>query len=362
MQPHIRSARADRFAHSDFLRALRHGDKHDVHHADSADQQPDRADDRGENHQRSRQLIPQIAQEVRRVQFEIIFCTRGDAAQPAHRLNDFTLGRFDVGVLRNRKRHEQLLGFRILLFEIAERDDHEDIHAGAEEQSLVVLENADDLVDAPVDAHGFPHRVRVREKRFADCCAQHHHRTRVLFVKRADEAAALDGEQRNCLRILRLSPADHNFFDAAISAGDPVGVPKEETARAKCRHDMHVGSGLPDSFGVMVFKILARANPLRQAGRVRAKRNPGDEISARAQAFYAVLHKLVQPLNDGGHRDHRRNADDDAEHRQGRAHLRRAQRFHGGEEILAGLCQRHDGHQSDLRATTGSSRDARIAG
>src|SRR6266852_5372873 len=105
-----------------------------------------------------------------------------------------TLGRFDVGVLRNRKRHEQLLGLGILLFEIAERDDHEDVHARAEEQSLVVFKHADDLVDAPVDTHGFPYRVRVWEKRFADGRAQHHHRTRVLFVKRAEEAAALDGE------------------------------------------------------------------------------------------------------------------------------------------------------------------------
>src|SRR2546429_9342517 len=113
------------------------------------------------------------------------------------RSDNFAVRGFDIDVLRNGECHEQFLGFRVLLLEVAERDDYKDVHARAEEQSLVVLKYADNFVNGTIDAHGFAEGVRVGEKRFADGRAQHDDRPRMLLIERADEAAALDVKQRN---------------------------------------------------------------------------------------------------------------------------------------------------------------------
>src|SRR6266481_4346668 len=168
LQADIRAARADCFAHANFLGALGHRDEHDIHHTDAAYEQPDRTDDGGENHQRASELVPEIAEEVRRAQLEIIFLPSRDAAEAAQRLDNFAVRGFDVDVLRNGERHKQLFGFRVLLLEVAERDDYKDVHAWAEEQSLVVLKYPDDFVNGAIDAHGFPKGVRAGENRFAD--------------------------------------------------------------------------------------------------------------------------------------------------------------------------------------------------
>src|SRR6266436_4044955 len=120
----------------------------------------------------------------------------------------------------------------------------------------------------------------------------------MLLIKSADEAAALDGKQRNRLRVLGLSPAYDDFLDAAVAAYNAVAVPKEEAACAKGGHDFDVRRRLADKIGVVVFKILARSNPFRQTRRIGAERESGDEISARAQAFHSVLHELIEALND----------------------------------------------------------------
>ena len=182
------------------------------------------------------------------------------------------------------------------------------------------------------------------------------------MIERADEAPALDTEQRNCFRVLRLSSAYDHLLHAAVTADNAVAVSEKESPCAKRRDDPHVGCGLPDKFGVVVFKILAGANSFRQAGRVRAERESGDKIGARAQAFHSVLHELVQTLNDRRHGNYRGHADYDAQHGQGRTNLGRTQRLQSSKKILPGLRQRHDGHQSDLNATTGSNCDARTAG
>src|SRR5258707_818440 len=105
-------------------------------------------------------------------------------------------------------------------------------------------------------------------------------RARVLLVEGADEAAALDAEQRNCLNVLRLSAA-HNCILHAVAAGDDqVGASKEKPARAHRGHDLHIGGRLANVVGVVVFEILPRADAFRPARWVRARRKPGEEIRA----------------------------------------------------------------------------------
>ena len=71
------------------------------------------------------------------------------------------------------------------------------------------------------------------------------------------------GEQRNRLRVLRLGAAHDNFLDAMVPAGDQIAIAEEKAARADGGHDLHVGSGLADEVGIVVFDISARADAFR---------------------------------------------------------------------------------------------------
>src|SRR6266478_9819734 len=149
-----------------------------------------------------------------------------------------------------------------------------------------MLKYADNFVNVTIDAHGFPEGVRVGKEGFADGRAQHDDRPCVLLIESADESAALDAKQRNRLRVLRLRAAYDYFFDAVVTADDAVAISEKEAPCAKGRDDPHVGRGLADKFGVVVFKILARSNPFRQSGRVRAEgksrdRRVGKECRSR---------------------------------------------------------------------------------
>src|SRR6266404_3783185 len=362
LQSHIRAARADGFAHANFLGALRYRDEHDVHHADATHQQADRTDHGGENHERAGQLIPQIADEVRRGQLKIVLDAGGNAAEAPHRLNDFTLRFVEVYVFRDGERHDQLFCLRVLFLESAERNDGENIHTGTDEQTLIVREHADDFVRTAIDAHGFAEGIRVGKKGFANGRAKDDHGAGVLLVEGADEAAALDAEERYGVDVFRLGAAHDDAFDAEMPAGDEIGIAEEKCARADGGQGLHVRRGIADVAGIVVFEIFARANALRPAGGIRAGRKSRNEVRARAERVDSVLNELVQPLNDRRHGNHRRDSDDDAEHGQRRAHFGGAQRLHGREEIFSGLRKCHKSHQSDLKATTGSSRDARMAG
>ena len=139
-------------------------------------------------------MVPQIADEIRRAHLEIIFRSSGDTAHATHRLNDLVLRFFDFDVLRHGEGHDQFFGFRVALLEVAERDDGEYVYAWADEQTLVMLKDADNFVEPAIDAHRFADGIRVGKERFANGRAQNHDGTRVLLIERADEAAALDGE------------------------------------------------------------------------------------------------------------------------------------------------------------------------
>src|SRR6202044_3115823 len=109
--------------------------------------------------------------------------------------------------------------------------DGEDVHSGTKEQALVVLENADHLVQAAVDAHRLADGVRIGEERFANRRAQHHHGAGMLFVGGVYETATLDRKERNRVGVLRFGATYDNFLNAAVSAGNQIAIAKEKTAR-----------------------------------------------------------------------------------------------------------------------------------
>src|SRR6266446_912909 len=303
-----------------------------------------------------------MADEVRGAQLEIVFLAGRNTPQAPHRLNDFTLRRFHVYVLRNRERHNQFFRLRVLLLEAAQGNYGEDIHAGSDKQALVVLEHADHFVNAAVDTHSLAEGVSVGEERFADGRSKDDYWARMLLVEDADEASTLDAEKGDGVDVLWLGATHDDLLDAIVPAGDQIRIAEEKAPRADGGQCLHVGSGVADKTGIVVFKILAGANAFRPAGRIRARRKSRDKVGAGAERFHAVLHKLVEALDDRGHGDHRGDPDNDTEHSQCGAHFGRTQRLHGRKKVFASLRKRHNSHQSDLKATTGSSCEARTAG
>src|SRR6266478_2914347 len=237
-----------------------------------------------------------MADEIRRAQLEIVLLAGGNAPQAPHRLNDLALRRLDVYILRDGERHNQFFRLRILLFEAAQRNDPEDIHSRSDKQALVVLEHADHFVDAAVDAHSF---------------AKDDDRTGMLLIEGADEAAALDAEQGDGVDVLRLGAAHDDLLDAIVPAGDQIGIAEEKSACADGGQCLNVWSGIADETGIVVFKVLPRSNAFRPTRRVRARRKSRDKVGAGAERFHAVLHELIEALDDRRHGNHRGDPNND---------------------------------------------------
>jgi len=131
------------FAHANFLGALGHRDEHDVHHPDAAHQQAIELMTVGENHQRASELVPQVAEEVRRASLESFPSQRGCGAGGG---NACITSPCAVSTLTFSGTVNAMTvpWFRLPLLEVAERVTQ--MSTPAEEQSLVVLKYADNFV------------------------------------------------------------------------------------------------------------------------------------------------------------------------------------------------------------------------
>src|SRR5215510_15216461 len=122
------------------MSAFGHRDEHDVHHPDTAHHQTDRTDDPSQNHEGTRELVPQIAQKIWGTNLEVVLFIGRYVAQASHRLDNLVLCGLHFDALRHRKRQDEFLGFGIVLSEAAERNHGESIDSGTDEQSRVMLE------------------------------------------------------------------------------------------------------------------------------------------------------------------------------------------------------------------------------
>src|SRR5262249_2739455 len=147
-----------------------------------------------------------------------------------------------------------------------------------------------------------------------------------------------------------------------VLVAKPVGASEEKSPRPDGGHVLNVGSRRPNKLRVVVANILSYSDSFRHARWIRPRGKTSQEVRARTERFHFILHELVEPLNDRRHGNYRRNPNYDSEHGQGGPHFGGVERLHSRDEIFACLRQGHERHQSDLKATTGSNREARTAG
>src|SRR6266576_833047 len=93
-------------------------------------------------------------------------------SKAAHGLHDFVLSSFQAHVWWDGEGHDQFLGLRVTLLEIAQGNHCEGVNPWTDEQAGIVLKDADDLVELSVDADGFADRIFVGEERVANGRAQ----------------------------------------------------------------------------------------------------------------------------------------------------------------------------------------------
>jgi hypothetical protein len=203
------------------------------------------------------------------------------------------------------------------------------------------LEHADHgeghFEDADLGAHGI---LAFAEQLGGDRLTDHHDAVRSRVVAGREEAAR------------RRIPVPHlgELRRRALGGRRPVFVPVDDLhALAAKVSDGADGQAFPlDGRGVLQ-RQGGYASPSRTdaAGRHRSRH---DHQEVRAEALDLFLDGDVRALPDAHHGDHRRHADNDAEHREDRAHLvapqsakRRVQRhpqeLHGGggEVVSASL-------------------------
>ncbi len=187
---------------------------------------------------------------------------------------------------------------------------------------------SDDVRHAP-DAHGFPDRVGLAEERPRHRLAEQHDLGRRIDMRLVEAPAAGD-LPLPCLEELRRRAPDLR---------GPVAV-AEHDLPATAQHgrsDLHAGHLPLERIGIVLGDCQLRARPLPRAAECEVAGQHDDEV--RPQALDLVLDARLRAGTHGHHRDHRADADDDAEHRQRAAQLVHAQRGEGdtqrGQEIHA---------------------------
>ena len=213
--------------------------------------------------------------------------------------------------------HHALLGRR-------QRDVDDIVLVLAEAGTSLRCQDADDLERLVLDANVLADRVLRAEQVLRDRRADDSHARALRHVVLADERAVADSQRADL----------HEFRRHARDGRIPVLVAVDDLVRgADCRG--HVADILDlrrNGLGVIVLERLHRAGRTARAAAVRGARHDRDGVGAEALEVRgdarAHAHANGDERDDGG------DADDDAEHRQERAHLVRKERMDGHDKAF----------------------------
>ena len=186
--------------------------------------------------------------------------------------------------------------------------------------ALTLRSAAEDLAQLQRLAHGVRLAEEVGRGRRADDRDRRVHSE----VRAREEVAALQ------------IPVAHDrvVLGHSVDVGVPVlagggHLPAAGALLSLDRGDARAELGLERAHVVEREVLRLRARAL-QTTLALVRRRDGDEV--RAQREDGVLHLLRRAVADGDHRDHRRDADDHAEHRERRTQLVHHERLQRGAE------------------------------
>ena len=338
---HFGASCAQRLADADLTRALRHRNGHDAHDADATHHQGDRRDNHQREERRGADLIPQFQNGVGCHQVEVVGFVEAESVPIAHDLLDLTHGDLAGDPLARHGRNQDAAHFAAahLLRTNAEllligrlRDDHEVVHAEVKTSGTgAFVCDTHNLVFHNADTDGLADGILVGEEGLNGRLSKHHDipatfdfavREKASFRQRHTDhiGPPLGGAQH----------ADH------LGAQIPVVHPLLRRGATIAQH--HVNNGdrgrfASNRFGVIGRHVRAHEQRLEiVAGRHAEPGELGDGDRVGTKRGNRISEGLVEATNERRHPDNRRDADDDAEHRQARSHLVGPQCIHGHHE------------------------------
>src|SRR5262249_48791410 len=180
--------RANRFADANFSRAFGHAHKHDVHHADSADEQSDRAQHHRAQVHHGHDVVELIDLLCRRGDRKIVFAVVGHVTTTTQDLRRFVHHQIQLSGIRL-DAHVQLIRGWINLFERVERNQHAAVLVAHAEPALRLFHHANHLEVGAVDHYILANRVPFRKQHRRDVLAEHHYFFFVYVIAFRDESA-----------------------------------------------------------------------------------------------------------------------------------------------------------------------------
>src|SRR5207253_10189316 len=355
LQKDVTPACADRHAQTDLARALGDGYQHDVHDADASDQQGHGGDRRQEIGHHPRRLLLSL-EDLREIpEPEVVVLKRLQAMALPQEHADLVLGLGHVlpGADLDGDRVD---GARVglahaedFLLRRRERDQDDVVLVLPPRVLTLAREQADhrerDLLDADDLAHGLGLSEEVERRRRAE----ERHLRRAVDVLLEDRTAFVDGP------VARLEVRGRHPLDL----GGPVEVAVDDlrVAAHRPRGRLYARDLTGDRRGVVLRDRELAAHSEPDTGAVRAARQHDDQV--RPEALDLLDDAGLGSGADAHHGDHRADADDDAEHRQGAPELVDSKSPPGDSDALpdahAGSSASRGRDVSATAASTGAS-------
>ena len=319
LEQNIEARRAQRLAHADLACAFRDRHEHDVHDADAADEQADCSDARQQVGERLRRVLER-GENVRLVSdLEIVLAAGSDLMLAPHHALD----------LDHRERHLRHTG-RVHGDRAQPVRTHDAVAAGLQRnQDLLVRipessrralrrQDADDLEWNPANLNLLPdHRGRIPVEHVRNRRAEHRVAAAPLVFTRREHSAGRD-------RVV----LDRRIVGCGADDAHIPVLPEvlDLQVAGQLGHDAFDVARIPRQRGRVIDRD---AHALVEHDRDPApKRLSGiNRQQRRAECLQPRLHGLLGSAAERHHRDHRADADDDAQHRQERPQLVGADRL-----------------------------------
>src|ERR1043165_1978332 len=309
LQQDVAAPRADGLADADLPRPLRHGDEHDVHDADAADEKGN-ADDRAHDYGRRGERFGDHFQNLLlRQHAEIVFLIFLEVVARAEDLRRLFLDEVEIAATAHLEGKDE--AFHVL----APPDrgggaegDEDDVVAVLPEGTAFLLHHADDGEAVAVDLDRLAEGIGGELELFRDGLPDDADAFPALRVERGEEAAALDPVVED---VLIRSVDAHELHGVVRLAALGLDVGDEER-----RELLDRGRGFADGFPVLegeLRQFLRQPPPLARVGK--------DFDVVRPDALQILGKLVLHALHERDDRDDRRDADHHAENREDRAHL-----------------------------------------
>src|SRR5258708_268009 len=164
LKQNVAAARAQSFAHADFAGPLGHGNEHDIHDDNSADDQGNRSDGNHNGEKRAADVFPQRQKGVAGLDREIVRLGIGKMMAPSHDLADFIHGVLNLRCGTGARCDAQRILLRPVVLVIGGEGNDDPVVQGISQGGALLASIANHFARNIVPANLFSDRVDARHQ------------------------------------------------------------------------------------------------------------------------------------------------------------------------------------------------------